>query len=612
MSRKIFGLFVIVSILIPTFLGTVPVAAQQPADQAKITYPQNGEVVWGRVNIFGTASLANADSFRYYQVEYSYDPDNAPWMRIDRGWRARTTQRLATWDTTTLYNGQYTLRLTVVDITGNFIRSELVTVVVDNGPCAPYLPELVEITSPADGATIRGRSNIVGTATAYDPRQCIERVLHADKQCRLLGTNIMKTVTADDPVLGFSYYKVEYGVGYEPSEWHLVSELDWRNYRARFRSRLDRWDTTLVPNGQYTLRLTVVDPQGNFRQDQVRVTVNNPPLPTESVAKITWPADETAIQRRETIKGTAFLAGPDQSFGSFVLEYGMGANPATWTEITTGTSPKVDERLATWKIADLPNGWYTLRLTVQDASGEHVLRDQVKVQIDNPPPPTVSKAEITSPEDGAVVERRVGIEGTAALAVQDYDFDSFTLEHDRGTDPSSCLPPWTRIRSRSYPIVDGWLGRWDVTDLPNGPYTLRLTVRDKSGEFVLRDQVVVQVENPPPPTESKAEITDPREGAVVKGRVGIEGTAALAAQEYEFGSFTLEYGAGTEPTSWTRIRSRSYPMVDEWLAPWDVASLPNGPYTLRLTVRDKSGEFVLQDLITVTVSNPPATPTTGE
>jgi len=218
----------------------------------------------------------------------------------------------------------------------------------------------------------------------------------------------------------------------------------------------------------------------------------------------------------------------------------------------------------------------------------------------------VSKAEITAPKEGAAIESRVSIKGTAALAAQDHEFGSFTLEYGPGTNPTT----WTEIRSRSYPMVDEGLVTWDVTDLPNGSYTLRLTVRDESGDFVLQDQVVVQVENPPPPTVSKAEITAPKEGAAIESRVSIKGTAALAAQDHEFGSFTLEYGPGTNPTTWTEIKSRSYPMVDERLATWYVTDLPNGSYTLRLTVQDESGDFVLQDRILVTINNPSASPAT--
>lgn len=83
---------------------------------------------------------------------------------------------------------------------------------------------------------------------------------------------------------------------------------------------------------------------------------------------------------------------------------------------------------------------------------------------------------------------------------------------------------------------------------------------------------------------SKAEITEPKEGAAIESRVSIKGTAALAAQDHGFGSFTLEYGPGTTPTTWTQIRTRTYPMVDEGLATWEITDLPNGSYTLRLTV----------------------------
>jgi len=65
--------------------------------------------------------------------------------------------------------------------------------------------------------------------------------------------------TAD--IKDFHYYKVEYGSGDEPDEWILITET----YPTPVKEGLlEKWDTSGLPEGVYTLSLTVVDTTGNY------------------------------------------------------------------------------------------------------------------------------------------------------------------------------------------------------------------------------------------------------------------------------------------------------------------------------------------------------------
>ncbi|MBU0983349.1 MAG: S8 family serine peptidase, partial [candidate division Zixibacteria bacterium] len=79
-----------------------------------------------------------------------------------------------------------------------------------------------------------------------------------------------------------------------------------------------------------------------------------------------------------------------------------------------------------------------------------------------------------------------------------------------------------------------------------------------------------------------ASLTAPSRFAVVSGTVDITGTADGAA----FGSYTLEYGEGERPQSWTLINSGTSPVTDNLLGSWSTAGL-HGQYMIRLRV----GEF---------------------
>jgi len=107
-----------------------PAACADP--RSVIFSPGANAVISGTVEIFGTAQHEN---FQYYKLEYAQGVDVDPTAEF--AFLTDVTQSvveglLATVDTTVLDNGPYTLRLTVVDRTGNFPPPCTVTVQVEN------------------------------------------------------------------------------------------------------------------------------------------------------------------------------------------------------------------------------------------------------------------------------------------------------------------------------------------------------------------------------------------------------------------------------------------------------------------------------------------------
>jgi len=77
-----------------------------------------GQVVEGQVEIEGTA---NIESFDYYKFEYRREGDaESAWHWIASFETAVDAGHLGTWDVTGLPPARYSLRLTVVDIEGNY------------------------------------------------------------------------------------------------------------------------------------------------------------------------------------------------------------------------------------------------------------------------------------------------------------------------------------------------------------------------------------------------------------------------------------------------------------------------------------------------------------
>jgi len=83
------------------------------------------------------------------------------------------------------------------------------------------------------------------------------------------GTTFIKGTAA---IPNFWYYKLEFGWGEKPIEWHLIKEL---HYQPVVRGILGYWNTGALPEGVYILRLVVVDNTGNYPQPcQVRVIID--------------------------------------------------------------------------------------------------------------------------------------------------------------------------------------------------------------------------------------------------------------------------------------------------------------------------------------------------
>ncbi len=98
----------------------------------------------------------------------------------------------------------------------------------------------------------------------------------------------------------------------------------------------------------------------------------------------------------------------------------------------------------------------------------------------------------------------------------------------------------------------------------------------------------------------------PVPNAEVQGVVEVQGRVLV----YNFNRYQLEYGVGTNPQAF-QVVDGPYQIQHsntEFLGRWDVSALPNGQYTLRLSVITNDGGFAHLDHV-VLVNNPVATAT---
>lgn len=101
-----------------------------PNANVRITYPGVNQVVQGNVPVRGTA---NADSFQYYKIEVGpgSNPRDHEWTVVGQLHRSPVTGGvLETFNSSAYPAGTYTLRLVVVDQTGNYPAPCRVTLTV--------------------------------------------------------------------------------------------------------------------------------------------------------------------------------------------------------------------------------------------------------------------------------------------------------------------------------------------------------------------------------------------------------------------------------------------------------------------------------------------------
>jgi len=128
----------------------------------------------------------------------------------------------------------------------------------------------VEITSPEMNAEVRGLVAIIGSAS----------------------------------VSSFQFYKVEFGVGPNPSQWAVIGSL---HEQPMINGQLEVWDTTVLPDGVYTLRLQAVKQDGNWEEFFVRQLAIVNTRPTATPTPTVTPTLSPTPTRDATPKATATL-----------------------------------------------------------------------------------------------------------------------------------------------------------------------------------------------------------------------------------------------------------------------------------------------------------------
>ncbi len=272
-------------------------------------------------------------------------------------------------------------------------------------------------------------------------------------------------------------------------EYRALADFNWTLIDFGFNSgvnlNLGTFNTAGLAQGYYFIRLTGVGGDGCDHEDTHIVWVDK----QFDALDMTYPTAGQAYG------GTVCVGGivDDYCLRYYNIRWAPLPAGAPFTDINPGTPDYFAKFpiVGTWAGWDtvgqlIPDGDYRIRVDALDNCG-HEAFEEVDIIVDNTPP----TADITNPENCEFIQcgSIVSVKGTAC----DANLASWVLQVTGGP-----YIGWVTIASGNTCVIDGLLGVWDTTGLPNCGYTLRLLVNDSSilncnGAIVHQSEDVVTV-----------------------------------------------------------------------------------------------------------------------
>ncbi|HYQ04783.1 MAG TPA: S8 family serine peptidase [Polyangiaceae bacterium] len=225
------------------------------------------------------------------------------------------------------------------------------------------------------------------------------------------------------------------------------------------------------------MRRTSVDANGNGydtdlgygRVDTAKLSAE--PTPLEALIQ----APRVVQTAQQVISGKANGA----QFQKYVLEYGKGTAPTSWTTITTSTSPVSTGALGTWDASKIADGDYTLRLSAYKTNGARY-EDLHLLALD--------RVQIASPS--AYVTLAAGDISIVGIA-NPGTFKSFNVRvqtFDAGTPVNANL---ALTNGGKQPVANGVLAVWHAQNIPAGHYRVILDVTNTDGSVISENVVLI-------------------------------------------------------------------------------------------------------------------------
>lgn len=286
-----------------------------------ITSPKQGAYVTGTMAVKGTVVDANLDK-GLLEISQAGCGEAFKWAPLAT-LPVNVTDGLLESLTTLPGDGEYCLRLSATDRTGNKAEAKISVVIDTRPPAAPQLAGMVESKAAA----------------------LLTWVGHGEAD--LAGYNLYRN-----------------GLRLNPA---LLIDGEYRS--------------AALSEGEHIYTVRAVDRAGNESEPSspVKVRIDLTPPNTQILA----PADGATVRSLVDIKG---IASSRDDFKEYRISVGQGSSPASWTLLRRSPVPIPSGLLSQWETVGLPDGTpFAIKLEGEDTSGNIATR-VVSVTIDNIPP----------------------------------------------------------------------------------------------------------------------------------------------------------------------------------------------------------------------------------
>ncbi|RLF72568.1 MAG: hypothetical protein DRN55_06050 [Thermoplasmata archaeon] len=353
------------------------------------------------------------------------------------------------------------------------------------------------------------------------------------------------------------------------------------------------WDTTSprVPDGDnYWLRVAVFDTDGMMGEaiSAASFSIQNPDPPT---IRIIYPVGG------ETLSGVVNIlwSASDDENRPAELRISMSISSdggGNWTAVFSDSQNTGSYSLDTTKYED--GNSYRVKITVRDLDGMTATAISENFSILNNDPPLV---RFTSPSTGQTVSGTVTIKWSATDEEDSSDVLKVTLYYIHMGKKTYLL--------EDEPNPGEYV--WDTTEAEDGDYSFTIVVKDSFLEESEPATLMLTVYNPDPPLLNDFHLSTETAQSIL--------TIYWSAEDPDYDSLNIELSWRASGESlWNQITVAT---EDVGNFEWDVSSLPEGSYEVRIVVRD-AANLTVEDTATFTIERPDApvirliNPTPGE
>jgi flagellar hook assembly protein FlgD/fibronectin type 3 domain-containing protein len=350
----------------------------------------------------------------------------------------------------------------------------------------------------------------------------------------------------------FKEYRVYIGQGSSPSSWTLIR----RSPLPISFGSLAQWDTITSQEGsQYTIKLEGEDTSGNISTTQAIVTIDNTPPNAPKLDQINAPPSNDVIL---TWQANALTEG--------VIGYLLYRNNqlANVTGIVAGNLKPYLLTGTTYTDKALPDGTYSYYLVAMDQAGNISPQSDParEVIIDTHPP----HMTITEPANGFRFEATIPIKAETP----DNDIDTVQFQYKHPQDPDTA---WTDLGQKF--VKAPYIAYFDpkANNLSYGDFQLRAFATDQHYNVDRTPQVV---------TVTYADLTPPDVPSGLAARViGADVNLTWTAVSEADVSYNIYRWSGG-----TKSKANSVPVKT---TPFTDADVPDGTYQYEITAIDVAG-----------------------